>query len=369
MEMFLDPVLLLLLTAVVAVALSFLLLPLAKKFNWMDVPGDRKVHDSETPLCGGLAIYLAVLLSLFLWPDAGVRQDPFVYWVIIGAGAMLVLGFLDDLRNLSSTLRFLLQAVFCLLIINQTGVRLEDFGSLFFAGTAELGVMAIPITIFASLGVINAFNLSDGLDGLSGSLFLVSSMALTWFAFRNGNESCAWFLLICSMAVVGFLLLNARFPWNAKALLFLGDAGSLMLGFILAWSLIYLGSGSGRAFSPITAVWVFAVPLLDTSTIIWRRWREGRSAFSADQNHLHHAFLRAGFSVEQTWGMIILLSMALAGVGIVFELLNLPDYLSFYVFMVCAFFYYFYLKRSWASQKFLGRNFIHHDFTIEEGYG
>ena len=115
----------------------------------------------------------------------------------------------------------------------------------------------------------------------------------------------------------------------------------------------------------MTAVWFFAVPLLDTTSLIWRRWRAGRSAFAADQNHLHHAFLRAGFSVESTWAMITLAAVIFATIGIGFELSRLPEWVSFYSFMVVAFVYYFYLKHSWLSQKFLGRHFIHHDFSIE----
>jgi UDP-GlcNAc:undecaprenyl-phosphate GlcNAc-1-phosphate transferase len=118
----------------------------------------------------------------------------------------------------------------------------------------------------------------------------------------------------------------------------------------------------------MTAVWMFAVPLLDTSTLIWTRWRHGRSAFSADQNHLHHAFLRAGYAVEHTWLGITGLALVLAAIGIGFELSRLPEYFSFYTFMVVAFVYYFYMKHSWVSQRFLGRHFIHHDFVIEEGY-
>jgi UDP-GlcNAc:undecaprenyl-phosphate GlcNAc-1-phosphate transferase len=119
---------------------------------------------------------------------------------------------------------------------------------------------------------------------------------------------------------------------------------------------------------PMTAVWLVAVPLLDTSTLIWTRWREGRSAIIADQRHLHHAFLRAGFSAGQAWLAISLLAIALGAAGVGFELAGVPDYLSFYSFMAFAFTYYFYLRHSWAAQRFLGRHFIHHDFVIEEGY-
>jgi UDP-GlcNAc:undecaprenyl-phosphate GlcNAc-1-phosphate transferase len=117
---------------------------------------------------------------------------------------------------------------------------------------------------------------------------------------------------------------------------------------------------------PMTAVWLFAIPLLDTATLIWRRWREGRSALHADQHHLHHVFLRAGYSVVSTWGLIVLFAVSMAGIGIVFEVSGLPGWVSFYAFMLVAFSYYFYLKHAWSAQKFLGRHFIHHDFEIDE---
>ncbi len=147
-----------------------------------------------------------------------------------------------------------------------------------------------------------------------------------------------------------------------------GDGGSLLLGFILAWCFIALGSdyqeGSVRAFMPMTAVWLLAVPLLDTTTLMWSRWRSGRSAFAADQYHLHHAFLRAGFSVDETWVNITLLATVLAGVGVLFEISGAPEYVSFWAFMTVAFAYYAYIKRSWRTQRFLTRNFIYNDFEL-----
>lgn len=263
-------------------------------------------------------------------------------------------------------IRLLLQILACMFVLRFTGWYLEDFGPLFSTAVVELGWAALPITVFAVLGVINSFNLVDGMDGLAGSLFLLGALGSMAFAIPSGNLDMAWFLALAVMAVLGFLLLNARFRWNRSARVFLGDAGSLMLGFLLAWSLIRLGGGENRAFMPMTAVWLIAVPLLDTASLIWRRWREGRSAIHADQNHLHHLFLRAGFTVEATWGSIVGFASFLAGIGVLIEVTNLPNWLSFYTFMLIAFSYYFYLKHCWSAQKFLGRHFIHHDFEIDE---
>jgi UDP-GlcNAc:undecaprenyl-phosphate GlcNAc-1-phosphate transferase len=313
-----------------------------------------------------VAVFFAMLAALLLLPVPGALADPFYPALMLGGIVLLTTGLIDDLRGLSALLRLLIQSGVCLLVINYAGVRLEDFGRLIGPGMLELGWMANPITVFAALGVINAFNMVDGMDGLSGLIYIVAAGAMALFAAHNGQETMVWLLLTSLAAVLGFMLLNARFPWNASARVFLGDSGSLLLGFLLAWCFIRLGSGAQRAFMPMTAVWLFAVPLLDTASLIWLRWREGRSAVSADQRHLHHAFLRAGFSVGQTWLLIGLMVVAMAVIGSAFQLSGLPDYLSFYTFMALAFAYYFYIKHSWSSQRFLGRHFIHHDFDVSD---
>jgi len=348
--------------------LAWMLIPLAVRLGWVDRPDARKVHEVATPPVGGLAIFVTLGIVTAVAPTPALLANPFFGYLLAGGLVLMTTGLIDDLHGLSAYLRFALQVLVCLLIIQLTGVRLDDFGRLFSGSVLQLGWLAVPITIFAAMGVINSFNLIDGMDGLSGAVFLVAAAGMALFAALAGQLAMLWFLLIAMSAVLGFMLLNARFPWNGKARVFLGDSGTLSLGLVLAWCFIRLGNAEDRAFMPMTAVWLFAVPLLDTSTQIRRRWREGRSAFSPDQNHLHHAFLRAGYSVGQSWAGITLLALALAAIGIALEFSRLPDCLSFYVFMAVAFAYYFYIKHCWASQSFLGRHFIHHDFDIEESF-
>jgi UDP-GlcNAc:undecaprenyl-phosphate/decaprenyl-phosphate GlcNAc-1-phosphate transferase len=362
--------LLLPLTVVLSAGLGWLLIPFATKIGWVDHPGERKVHESKTPIIGGMAVFVALVTAFCVARISGAvpdfATDRFFLFLLGGGAVLFLMGLLDDLVELNALLRLLLQLAVCLAVVHFTGVQLHDFGQLFSNTVFVLYWLAMPLTIFAALGVINSFNLIDGMDGLSGAMFLITASGLAVFAALAGKSAMAWFLLIAMAAVLGFLLLNARFPWNDKARVFMGDSGSLMLGLLLAWCLIRLGSGPERAFMPMTAVWLFAVPLLDTTTLIWRRWGEGRSAFSADQNHLHHAFLRAGYSVGEAWAMMIMLSLVLAGIGVGFEFGALPDYVSFYSFMLLALTYYFYMKHCWAAQRFLGRHFIHHDFTVED---
>ncbi len=354
------------LATLVAFLTIWFLLPLAHRSGWVDHPGLRKTHEQATPVVGGVGILIAWFLGLVLTSDSIFSPDGGIVWLGLGALLLLVVGAADDMKSMSAFVRFLLQTCAALMMIGPAGIMLTDFGALFTSNTLELGILSVPITVFAALGVINAFNMIDGMDGLGGTIFLITAAPMAVFAWAHGFSLDAQVLLLVMAAVAGFLLLNARSPWLTKARVFLGNSGSMMLGFTLAWFLIDFGNGENRVFMPMTAVWLFAVPLLDTSTLIYSRWRSGQSAFEADNQHLHHAFLRAGFSVEVTWMAISALAIVLALVGIALELSSLPDQYSFYIFMVFAFAYYFYLRHCWSAQQFLGRHFIHHDFTIED---
>jgi UDP-GlcNAc:undecaprenyl-phosphate GlcNAc-1-phosphate transferase len=281
---------------------------------------------------------------------------------------MFVIGLLDDFRDLPAAPRFLVQMAACLVVIVWADVRLDDFGRLLWNDVLELGWLSVPVTVFAALGVINSFNLIDGMDGLAGGIFLVAAAGMALFAGLAGQVQILQLLLLAMAAVAGFLLLNARSRWNARARIFMGDSGSMLLGFLLAWCFIALGNDraylAGRAFMPITAVWLFAVPLLDTTTQIWRRWRAGLPVFGADQHHLHHAFLRAGYTTGETWTNITLLALALAGAGVLLEISGAPDYLSFWLFLAFAVVYKVYMQRTWAQQRFLGRHFIYNERDV-----
>lgn len=350
--------LVLLITAVLCIAL----IPLARKTDLVDHPGRRKVHETVTPLTGGPAIFIVLMAALAWW----LVEDRFVQALMAGGALMFLVGLVDDRHRLSPLTRFMVQVVACLVMVVWAGVYLDDFGRLLTSYVLKTGPLAVPITIFAAMGVINSFNMIDGMDGLAGGIFLIAAAGIALLAGSAGQPVMHWLALLSIAAVIGFLLLNARFPWNQKARIFMGDSGSMLLGFILAWSFIALGNDLNetgeRAFMPITAVWLIAVPLLDTTTQMWRRWRAGKSPLGADQFHLHHAFLRAGYSVGETWFNIMLMALVLAGIGVLFEFTGAPDYMSFWTFMAFAFAYYFYMRHSWNIQRFLGRNFIYNDF-------
>ena len=344
----------LIVTPVLTAVLAILFVPIAKKLDLVDYPAGRKVHTEATPLVGGIAIFTGAFLVIALT----MPLNQYLYAFILASSLAMLTGLVDDRREMTAHSRFAVQIIACLVLILFSDVLLSDFGRLMWDGVLGLGWLAVPITVFSAVGVINAFNMIDGLDGLSGSIFIIAVASMAGLALRSGHTDSALLLMIAIAAVCGFLILNARFPWNPKARIFLGDSGSVLLGFFLAWQFIDLGNGADRSFAPITAAWLFAVPLVDTTFLMFKRWREGKAVYKADQQHLHHAFLKSGFSVTQTWLTITGLAVLTAGIGLLGELAKWPEYLRFYGFLAFALAYFRVMNNCWLNERFLGRDFI-----------
>jgi len=350
--MLFEPWIILPVTTGISLVLCLLLIPLAPRLNLLDHPSGRKVHRAPTPLVGGLAIFIALVLAVYLATPYRTEALP----LLAACFLMLITGVFDDLHELSPRTRFIMQIIACCIMIFADGVMLTDFGSLLWNGVLNLGWISIPITIFAALGVINAFNMMDGIDGLSSMIFIVAGATMAWLAFQSGHVFAGSLLLIAVAATFGFFLLNARLPWNKKAKVFLGDSGSAFLGLFLAWHFIDLGNGDDRAFAPMTAVWLLAIPLVDTIRLMGHRWRTGSSSMQADQFHLHHAFLKSGFSVTQTTLAITVLVLITTTIGLTGHILAWPEYLMFYAYIGFGFFYLYIMRHCWRDGRFLGRN-------------
>jgi len=344
------------LAALLTLLLCLVLAPLARRLGWVDHPDWRKQHSGDTPLVGGPAIFLAVLLVL-AW--RGGWSEP-IHVLVWSSAIVFLTGLMDDRSHIRVPLRFALQIIALLCMVYFGGVQLYNFGNLFWDRLLGLGPLAVPITVFAALGVINAFNMIDGLDGLSGSLALIALGGLTFFASRGGFVEAHAVLLIVFGAVLGFLLLNFRFPWRERARVFLGDSGSSWLGFVMAWFFIALSqddaaAGIKRAYAPITAVWLFGLPLMDTTYVMFRRWRKGDPVFGADRRHLHHLFLRTGHSVMVTWAVMVGAALLMALVGVYAELRDWPEWGMFYAYVGMCLGYFVWMERVWKSRRFLGR--------------
>jgi UDP-GlcNAc:undecaprenyl-phosphate GlcNAc-1-phosphate transferase len=315
----------------------FILKSIAAQIGLVDKPNHRKVHQNQTPLIGGLAMFGGFIFTLLM-----IEQTPSgLRYLMSGAIILIIIGFLDDLYELSHYYRFAVEIIAALLICLGGGTMLNDLGAIGFSDQIiELGIFSIPLTVFAIIGVINALNMSDGIDGLAGSLTLVTLLALVILT-GNANLIQALKLLGLLIAVISaFLAFNLRVPGRAQAQVFMGDTGSMFLGFILAWFMINLSQGESRVMTPVTALWIFALPLIDTVSIMLRRIFTKRSPFSADRGHFHHLLLSAGFSVSQTLTIMIGLATALAMIGLIGFYLQVSENIMFFGFL-CLFFLHF----------------------------
>ena len=319
----------------------------AKCLGLVDKPSGRKNHQGEVPLTGGLAMLLAIILTAFL--HGSLKNDAFV---ILPALLLIVLtGACDDRFDLSAGTRFLSQAVATLLIIYFGDVALTDLGDLCGWGPVRLHGWSIPFTIFCAVGMMNAINMLDGVDGLAGGVVIVELIMFGGMALLSANKTEAALIFLVASAVLGFMALNMRSPWRSKAEVFMGDAGSMMLGFLLAWFAIDLAEKMPKAFAPITAVWILGIPILDTVSLMLRRMLKGKSPFSPGHDHLHHILLRAGFTVPQTTLFIISLTLALGMVGIGAEIYNIHEYVMFYSFILLSLVYFIGSSREWKLKE------------------
>ena len=271
-----------------------LALPLARRWRLLDNPGGRKDHEGSVPVVGGLVIYFTVVLSLLVF-EGGMTTRMWAF--VAGAGLLVLVGQLDDYFDLRWTWRIGAQALAALLRATQGGVVAMHLQDVFGHAGANMGLLAIPFTLFIVVGVINALNMADGVDGLAGSLSVVALLLYVAYALYAGNLVLAERLLAMATAVMGFLVWNARWPWQPRARVFLGNGGSMLLGFTIAYASVRLSQGEGTSYpvSPVLGPWALALPLIDCVALMFRRWRQGRSPFAADRQHMHHMLLDAGF--------------------------------------------------------------------------
>lgn len=317
-------------TFVITCVSLFALKPVAGRLGLIDLPGGRKIHSTPTPLVGGLGIYVGTLCMSVFTPDVFFQYSA----MLAISGLVLFIGIFDDARELKVSVRMGFHAFAAWLMAAVAGNQLLSLGNLMALGPVELGVLAIPLTIFATVGVINAVNMTDGIDGLSGGLVLITLAFLSIVAFIAGNAPMLQFgtLLICS--ILAFLVLNFRLPWKKSAMIYLGDAGSTLLGFILTWLIIEVTQGSDAIMPPVYALWFLAIPLIDTVSLLIKRPLRGVNPFTAGTDHLHHRLIAAGFNHEQTVIGLYLAGIAAGTFGLTGYLYNVSEAFMFASFMV-----------------------------------
>lgn len=295
--------------------------PICIRLNHVDTPGGRKRHSLATPLSGGLAIATSIVLL-----GCGLVPSPAFAGFALGICVLLVLGAMDDRKHVVAPIRLALQTVavaggMCLL----GDVKLQSVGNLLGTGDIELGSWSVLFTIFAAVGVINAVNMIDGVDGLAGGFAVLLVAVILALAAGTSAVNIVMLCLVIG-SVMGFLAFNIRTPWRRQAQIFLGDAGSLVLGYVLVWFAIEASQGPQAVFEPITAVWLFGLPLCDTVYLMGSRMLRRKSPLAADRYHFHHLLLRYGLTPGWALYAWLLVAGGFMAVGVGGSLLHVPDY-------------------------------------------
>ena len=312
--------------------------------NLVDQPNARKHHTGSVPLVGGLAVFIVVFSYLLIFPHTISSSALYLSC----ASTLLFVGVLDDLYDISFRFRLALQIVISGLMMVVGELVLTHVGAL--AGTVplETSYFGYFLTIIAVVGAINAFNMVDGIDGLLGALATITFSSMGVLFYLNNQQELAAFCAVIVFTIVPYILMNLGFPFGQRFKIFMGDAGSTVIGFTVVW-LFLEGSKvpESASFSPITALWLAAVPIIDAVSTIARRMKKGMSPFQPDREHLHHILLRLGFSSKQVLLVICLASAFLAAIGIFAHLYSVPDYVMFYLFIALTISYYFCMLRIW----------------------
>lgn len=313
----------------VAAGLTRALMIQAPRWGLIDHPGHRKVHEDPTPLVGGLAMLLTLLIM-----QLAIGRVPFESWSLLLALLLVTgIGVADDAHELSHRAKFVAQALGAAVIVSGTSVWVTSLGDLLGLGAIDLGKWSLLVTIISIVGVMNAINMIDGLDGLAGSVSLVPVILMAFLAITGDASAILFELLLLAGAILGFLMLNFRIPGRRKALVFMGDTGGMVLGMLLAWYSIKLAGSSTSVIKPITAVWILALPLLEMGSVMLLRLSQRKSPFHADQQHMHHVLLHAGYSVNQVVAIKAGFSLLCGVIAIAAERSGVPEAAMFIVFL------------------------------------
>jgi UDP-GlcNAc:undecaprenyl-phosphate GlcNAc-1-phosphate transferase len=290
-----------LLTTVLIMGLRQVAVPL----GLVDRPDARKRHDGLVPLCGGLALFASYLV-------ATLSSQSLPYGVLAALVLLVLIGTADDRWNLPPWPRLAAESAAAAILIGTLNLANFRLGFALPDSHHLLSILTIGVTLFFCVGMMNAVNMSDGVDGLAGGSAAIALFFLALIASQTGSPHLSLQALLLLSATVGFLVFNLRHPWRDRAAVFLGEAGSITMGAALAYLVLSLATGE-KALAFTTLIWVVVVPVIDTLSLVVRRLAAGRSPLSADRWHLHHLLLDTGFTPARTTGLIALAS-ALCGV-------------------------------------------------------
>jgi len=339
------------LTFLFSLAFIFIARKVAKRIGLVDKPNARKKHQGVIPLVGGISVYAGVCFAFLI--TQSYMPNGALY--LACAGILVLVGALDDRFDISVKFRALVQAVIAVVMMFGAKLYLLSLG--FIVGPIEfiVGPFGYVLTLFAVWAAINAFNMVDGIDGLLGGLSCVTFGAMGIILYFDGMTSLAMWCFAMIAATIPYILLNLGFL-GRRYKVFMGDAGSTMIGFTIIWILLETTQGLSHPITPVTALWLIAIPLMDMIAIMYRRLRKGMSPFSADRQHIHHLIMRAGFTSRQAFLLITVAAALLAGFGVLGEYLAfIPEWVMLVLFLLAFLLYGYCIKHAWRMARMLRR--------------
>lgn len=302
--------------AILALLISLVLVPfvakLAIKIGAVDKPNARKVHTKLMPRMGGLAIYISFFIVLFLSQEI-TREH---IGLLLGGTVLVIVGIIDDVKDIPAKVKLVGQIVAACIVV-AFGVRIEFMTNFILGGMFPLYMFSVPFTVLWIVAITNAVNLIDGLDGLAAGTSIIAAATMAISGYATGQTEMASVALILIGASLGFLKYNFH-----PATIFMGDTGSMFLGYNLAVLAVMGFTKSFTLLSLVTPILVLAIPILDTMFAIIRRKMNHRPIFKPDKNHLHHCLLNYGFSHRDTVLIIYGVSAVLALCGLIMTYLN-----------------------------------------------
>ena len=328
----------------VTILFIVVLIPISKNIGLVDKPNYRKSHNGTIPLVGGISMFFGIVIGMYI-----MQLD---MMLILPLAVVTTMGAVDDFIGIDFKLRFAVQIIAIIILFKYFATPVDSLGDILNQGNAVTLEWAIFFTIFASVGVINAFNFSDGIDGLAGGCALVSLISIILLSYLKGLMHLVPFLVLVVSVIIPYLLFNL-YCTNCNSKIFMGDSGSMLIGLVLAYSLVHFSQGDNMIFSPVTALWIYALPLIDTVSIMLRRMMHKRSPFKPDRKHLHHLFQRLGYSDKKTLLILISISMVFAIIGLLSDFFHVAEWKMFTLFLAVFFIYFYFILHAWRLTVFL----------------
>jgi UDP-GlcNAc:undecaprenyl-phosphate GlcNAc-1-phosphate transferase len=307
--------------------------PFAVEVGLVDKPNERKLHSGHIPLIGGISIFIAVLFASLLWLPNTLELRMY----LIASAMIVFIGALDDKFDLRVRIRMVGQIIVASIMIYGVGGYISNVGDLVGLGDVLLGPMGIIFTYLAIIVVINAYNMVDGIDGLIGSLSINTFASIAILFVMAGQTDYLSYPLILATATIPYLLFNLgvfeKLLGKDTKKIFMGDAGSMFVGLSVIWLLTMGTQGEQASFRPVTALWICAIPLMDMLAIVVRRYKNGKSPFKPDRDHLHHIIQRMGYSSKQTLSLISVMAITLSAIGLAGEYFKIPESIMCFGFL------------------------------------